>query len=558
MIVQSIVEFLGAHTTEVILYSLALFTVYSLVSGYNKPQVIDTTTNEPPAVIGLPTSLPWLFPKTRTRLASISNTHKWVQEGYQKYNKHGKAFKVHLISGDMIILPQDMVTETKNMPHNMVDIKSLEALAVRYTFDEYVNADLFHVGVIRKDLTARLAAVTPAIVEELDLAFRHYIPKLATAPDEKGWREVTMYDLVLKVVARTSHRVFLGEELCREEEYLDLSIKYAITVFPTGMLINCFPKFLHPIVGPILATPLRIFRRKARKFLDPIILKRLAQIRDGIPESERPNDLMQWLIEASLARGGGFATVDAIAVRVLTVAFAAIHTTSLSGTNTFYDLAHLSSLTPNDAYDRDPADLLRAELLDVFPPPHEFNKRYMQRLYNLDAFLKETLRLRLVGATHSERLVTARAGITTKSGLYLPYGTAFSFPGSPRLADPDVFEKPTEHRHVRFYRGDVANAADEDVDEIVFAGDAKGGAADKKLDRYMVTVTEDFPVFGVGVHACPGRFFAANELRILIAWFILRYDLKPIATRPPPSWFVCIDIMNTTARLHIREREVEE
>ncbi|KAF3927466.1 hypothetical protein ABW21_db0208738 [Orbilia brochopaga] len=552
MVVQNLVEFLASNATETALCCIALLTVYSLVSSYNKPQALDTVTNEPPPIIGLPTSLPWLIPKLRARLSSVPNAHKWLQEGYEKYNKQGKAFKVHLISGDMIVLPQDAISETKNLPQSVVDIRSLEALAVRWTFDEYVNADVFHVGVIRKDLTARLAAVTPAIVEELDLAFKHYIPKIATAPDQKGWREVTMYDLILKVVARTSHRVFLGEELCREEEYLDASIKYAIWVFPTGMIINCFPKFLHSFVGPILCLPLRIFRRRARKLLDPVIMKRLALIRDNVPESERPNDLMQWLIDASLARGGGFATVDAIAVRVLTVAFAAIHTTSLSGTNTFYDLAYLSSLAPNAAYDRPPADLLRDELLRVFPPPHEFNKRYMQRLYNMDAFLKETLRLSLVGAAHSERLVTAKGGYTTKSGLYLPCGTAFSFPGKPRMADPEVFESPLEHRHVRFYRGDVA-AVDEDVDDIIYT--EKASTIDRKLDRYMVTVTEDFPVFGVGTHACPGRFFAANELRILVAWFLLRYELKPITERPANTWFLLIDIMNTTAKLQIRERE---
>ncbi|EWC44175.1 hypothetical protein DRE_07000 [Drechslerella stenobrocha 248] len=553
MIVHTIFESLAGHATEAILCCLALYTVYSVITSYTRPRPLDIYTKEPPAVVGLPKTYTWFFPKLRSRLASTKHAFGWVQEGYAKYHKIGKPFMVHSIDGDMIILPQDMMPETKNLPVNVANIRSLQSLAVRYTFDKYIESDLFHVGMIRKDLTARLAAFTPAIVEELDLAFKHYTPKIAGQPGEKGWQKVVMYDLILKIVARTSHRVFIGEELCREEEYLDLSIKYAITILPTAMLLNCFPKFLWPIIGPLFCIPLQLIRRKASKFLEPVILKRIAGIRANLPESERPNDLMQWVIDASLARGGGFATTDAIVNRVLTVAFAAIHTTSLSATNAIYDLAYLPSQVPSDAYPRPPADILRDEVMAVFPPPHTFNRRYMQRLYNMDAFLKETARMSLIGALHSERLVTAPAGFTTSSGLHMPHGTAFAFIGSPRVLDPEIFERAGEHRYTRFYRGDVAGAGDEEVEEAVVSGK---GATDRKLDRYMVTVTDDFPVFGMGTHACPGRFFAASELRILISWFLLNYDVKTVAERPPSWQFIYLDIMNTTAELEIRRRDL--
>jgi len=31
--------------------------------------------------------------------------------------------------------------------------------------------------------------------------------------------------------------------------------------------------------------------------------------------------------------------------------------------------------------------------------------------------------------------------------------------------------------------------------------------------------------FGYGKHACPGRFFAANELKVILAQIILGYDI---------------------------------
>ncbi len=32
--------------------------------------------------------------------------------------------------------------------------------------------------------------------------------------------------------------------------------------------------------------------------------------------------------------------------------------------------------------------------------------------------------------------------------------------------------------------------------------------------------------FGFGRHACPGRFFAANEIKLVLAQLLLNYDMK--------------------------------
>jgi cytochrome P450 len=32
--------------------------------------------------------------------------------------------------------------------------------------------------------------------------------------------------------------------------------------------------------------------------------------------------------------------------------------------------------------------------------------------------------------------------------------------------------------------------------------------------------------FGYGRHACPGRFFAANEIKMMVANFVLAYDMR--------------------------------
>lgn len=43
--------------------------------------------------------------------------------------------------------------------------------------------------------------------------------------------------------------------------------------------------------------------------------------------------------------------------------------------------------------------------------------------------------------------------------------------------------------------------------------------------QFVMTSNEHF-VFGHGIHACPGRFFAANETKILLIHLLMKYDFK--------------------------------
>lgn len=42
----------------------------------------------------------------------------------------------------------------------------------------------------------------------------------------------------------------------------------------------------------------------------------------------------------------------------------------------------------------------------------------------------------------------------------------------------------------------------------------------------LASTAPEITSFGYGTHACPGRFFAANEMKLLMAHLILHYDWK--------------------------------
>lgn len=49
----------------------------------------------------------------------------------------------------------------------------------------------------------------------------------------------------------------------------------------------------------------------------------------------------------------------------------------------------------------------------------------------------------------------------------------------------------------------------------------------------LVTTTADYLVWGYGRHACPGRFFAAVVVKMMLAYVVLHYDVRfQDGTRP--------------------------
>lgn len=54
-------------------------------------------------------------------------------------------------------------------------------------------------------------------------------------------------------------------------------------------------------------------------------------------------------------------------------------------------------------------------------------------------------------------------------------------------------------------------------------------AAEVVANSQFVSVGSSSLTFGYGRHACPGRFFAVNEIKMIMATALLHYDMKNVA-----------------------------
>ena len=124
---------------------------------------------------------------------------------------------------------------------------------------------------------------------------------------------------------------------------------------------------------------------------------------------------------------------------------------------------------------------------------------------------------------------------TFSDGTTLPAGTLLGVSSFSVHRDPRIYKDPQTFDGLRFVK-------------------MKEHAPDKIFD--MVTTNSDFVAFGQGRHACPGRFFASTEIKIILAHIITTYDVKLVEDARPPDMFLMNSILpNPYSKIYFRKRQ---
>ncbi|KAF8202022.1 cytochrome P450 [Mycena galopus ATCC 62051] len=417
----------------------------------------------------------------------LTQARRMVHEGY--ITRAGPIFRVplfthwtHVVSGPG---PTREIGAARDADLSLDDAID-EIIQMDYTMGAALRNNTYHVGVIRGPLTRNLTRRFRDVRDEIMCAFEDVLSLKGTE-----WKGVTAYSAILDIVCRTSNRLFVGLPLCRSPEWIELNIRYTIDTAVGGQLIRMLPKILRPNDMQYL--------RQAKKLLGPILQERFNV--HGSTASN--NDLITWLLDASPPDGR---TVTAIAERILAVNFGAIHTSSMSFMNVLFDLA---------AYPEYIASL-REEVKRVVATDG-WTKAAIGKMHKVDSFLRESQRMNGLGILVMPRRVANPAGFRFADGTVLPHGTFVEVAAMERHHDPDKFDG------FRFSR----------------LREGQRGASSAFMHG-VVTTSLDYLAFGHGRHACPGRFFAATELKAMLAHVIINYDsigAAYIPNRTAKVWF---------------------
>ncbi|KAI8659979.1 hypothetical protein NCS56_01216200 [Fusarium sp. Ph1] len=339
--------------------------------------------------------------------------------------------------------------------------------------------------VVTKDLTKFLSKVTEPLAEETSLS----LEELFT--DETEWHDIPMRDRVLRLVARISSRVFLGPELCRNEKWLRITRDYTVTGFFAGEDLRMWPESVRPFVHWFLpgCRKLRADVKEARSMINSVVEERrnrsqeLVDAGQDVPEY---NDAIAWFDKA--AKG---ATYDRAAMQ-LSLSLAAIHTTTDLLTQVLTRISqNLEILKP-----------LREEMISVLRE-EGWSKTSLYKMKLLDSVIKESQRMKPTQIVSMMRL--ALDDVKLSDGTIIPKNTGVAV-SSHRMWDPSLHPNPDQWDGTRFYkmRDDPA----------------------KQNSSQLVSTSPDYLAFGHGQNACPGRFFASNEVKIALIQIILKYDFE--------------------------------
>ncbi|EOD53101.1 putative cytochrome p450 protein [Neofusicoccum parvum UCRNP2] len=417
-----------------------------------------------------------------------------MKEGYNRFSKNGQNYLMRAPEGLVFVAAPRFIEEIRSASDDALSAMAINnsTLQVKYTLHPALLEDWYEFDVVRKQLTQTLGASLPEIVDECRMAFSKELGSPADfAPS-------LMWPIACHIVTRTTNRLLFGSRLAADEDFLRLSVDYTYTVFGGAHVIRAWPAFLRPLVLR-LRTGVVEQSAIAKKFLAPELRARIQRMRDAAAagrtaefEKEKPNDAIQWVLDITPANK--LDDVDILVYRMLHLSISAIHTSSSSFADAIYDLA----LHP------DIHDELCEEIKTVLTEEGGWNKQALTRMTKMDSFMKESARWHPFLAGSIERL--AMRDFPLSDGTVITKGTKVTVPHYAMYFDEAVYG-PT--------------AADFDA----FRFSKRRTQPGQETKHSFVQCTPDFTHFGYGKHACPGRFFAANEIKMVVARVVAGWDV---------------------------------
>ncbi|KAM0354162.1 hypothetical protein ACHAPU_001197 [Fusarium lateritium] len=474
----------------------------------------------------------WLvLPRSKTSELEVpfykASKTKWIfdaetliKDSYAKFRD--RVYQIKATEGVQVMVPPNLVGELKALPEDILSATEAvaDALQSKYTkFSPGHNHELLAL-LVRTKLTQNLTRVMPLLKLELE----HI---LATEfPPCDDWTPVKWQPFSLRAIARLSGRAFVGPSISRDEKWVDTSINFAVHIFTACTKLQFMPEWARPM-GQYLVSELRQIRKDiniAKEMLKPIVEERLQDMELSNGE-DAPDDMVQWLMDALPEEEKGDLTVQA--ELQLIIAAASIHTTNNLLCECLCDLAAYPEVQEE----------LREEAYRILEVEKGWERKdNMAKLKKLDSFMKEVQRM---SGNITSFIRKVMKPISLSDGTELPAGTKVLAPQAGISFDERYFSEPESFDALRFYKLRQESA--------------------EANNRFQFTSLGDTNMnFGAGKHACPGRFFASNEIKLVLAHLLINYDirLKEGEERPKAMSVVMVKALSPNTELEFRRRSL--
>ncbi|KAK2836992.1 hypothetical protein FQN49_006518, partial [Arthroderma sp. PD_2] len=402
-----------------------------------------------------------------------------LKEGSQRYPE--SCFQIPTRDIPTVIVPRKCLSAIAYASESKLSLgrEVYERLMGRYT--KMIKSD--HLAeFVRGGLSKQLGRNVSMLQEDAEWTISSQIG------DCPEWKSLPLFPTMVKLVPLHIGRTFIGPPLSRDQEWIDLTLDYAISTVTIAAKMSNTHWSLRPLKALFLPEIGKMSRqfKQASKLLAPVLEARL---QGG---NQMPNDLMQWIIENYPDQKKDLVLhtrlqLEAVQAATYNLAFQLIHF--------FFDiLAHPEYIEP-----------LRAEIQTVFKScGGNWTPAALADLRKCDSFLKESQRLNPIGLVSVSRF--ALSHFQLPDGTTVPAGTSVSAPAMAVNTDPSVWVDPIPFDGYRF----------EKLRQV------KG--SEQKYQFSSISSSE--LNWGYGTHSCPGRHFASNQIKILIVALLTKYDFR--------------------------------
>ncbi|KAI9374453.1 cytochrome P450 [Aspergillus egyptiacus] len=491
----------------------------------------------------VPKDIPWVLSKkgflgrAAERFIGV-NPIGFIQEGYEKHSKRQQPFVMPSVNeGDEVVLPKEHSNTVLFAKESQYSFKAhiFEFFQLRYTSWPLAFAEKydFFVKLVSKDLTETLK--TDAVAEALADEARSCLSDI-WGEDTENWVEVPLYSAMEKTAARMINILAIGPGRSYDTSLLNAMTNCSNAIVFGANVIKAFPSFMHCVIGPVVGLVNRWQERVFHARMKPLIEAKINEQREAtdpaaLQEKLRTNgSLLDLLIQAGLRSKWPVETETMwLAYRIFMINFPGVHTSGISATSALLDILSCPS-------DEGLLPMLQEEIEKIAAGSSgHWTAAEVEQAQLLDSAIKESLRFNGINALSPTRTVVAPEGATLPNGTFLPYGTKIGIPQYAVHRDSDLYSNPNEYNPFRFYN--------------------PAATPSERRELSMTHTSEAYVVFGHGRRQCPGRWIFAHMFKVLIAEMMLKYEIKPFATRPKIHRWGRFQLPPLTVKLTVRRRK---
>ncbi|CAG8958655.1 hypothetical protein HYFRA_00011496 [Hymenoscyphus fraxineus] len=373
-------------------------------------------------------------------------------------------------------------------------------------FDHRGTEGCGFIKALRHMLTDNLPQILPDLTTLVGARFAELC---AESPTMNGSREVLLYPAITKLVVLCNSVSFFGRDLAKNEAFMTSALEHVEQTFICAEVVRLLPKALAPLVGKLLAMRLGAHKTIYDTLL-PVAQQRCRE-RDQkdlgqqvpIHLMQVQNDCIQWILDTSPRKNPW--TPARVVHEIIAIWFGSVHGISITVTFAIHDLC----LHPEY---RDP---LRQELINQYTRLETTGVG----LPLLDSFIKESARLSPLESQSTRR--AALKPFTFSDGTKVHQGDWTCTPVRAIMQSAQHYPEPLQFHGFRF--------VDPLVLEQLSSATADRHWKDSPIQNTSARLTDidsTWLVWGAGHITCPGRFYAAAVMQIILGQIIMGFDYK--------------------------------